>query len=152
GEVMHDVRHPLPAFVKLFSDVLHLLDVIVQLFRPSGVHARQGFDPDSRRPDCAAVAIEAPSSGLQRAEPLRQHREVVRPGGPVDTEAQIIKADVETLCDIVQRSEQKLQKDAGSLIGTVFEPGDALGELGANIVELLGAAAPYGDDALLPSD
>jgi hypothetical protein len=39
--------------------VLHLLDAIVQLFRSSGVHVRQGFNPNSRRPNCAVVAIEA---------------------------------------------------------------------------------------------
>src|SRR5215471_5016074 len=59
GEVVDDVRHPLPALEKLLLDVLNLVGVIVELRGPADSRALHRLDPGRRRANRTEIAIEA---------------------------------------------------------------------------------------------
>src|SRR6516164_6578037 len=54
GEIMDDVRHPLPALEKLLLDVFHL-----ELRGPTDSRAPHRLDPGRRRANRTEIAIEA---------------------------------------------------------------------------------------------
>src|SRR6516164_3687631 len=65
GEIMDDVRHPLPALEKLLLDVLHLVGVVVELRGPTDSRAPHRLDPGRRRANRTEMAIEARRYRLQ---------------------------------------------------------------------------------------
>jgi len=79
---------------------------------------------------------------LQRLEALRQRGVIGRAGPPAERESEAVKLHVEDFDGGAERSEQKLQQNAGRLVEIVLEAPHALRELSADIVEGGRIAAP----------
>ena len=73
---------------------------------------------------------------------MRQCGVIERAGPPAESKPEAVKLLVDIFKGEAERSEQKLQKNAGSLVEIVLEAPQALGELPANIVEGGRIAAP----------
>jgi hypothetical protein len=73
---------------------------------------------------------------------LRQRRGIGRAGPPAGSKPEAVKLHVDNFEGGAERSEQKLQQNAGRLVEIVLEAPQALRELPADIVEGGRIAAP----------
>ena len=135
GEVVDDVRHPLPPLEKLLLDVLHLVGVVVDLLGPADSRAVHRLDPGRRRANRTEIAIEARRCRLQRLETFRQRGGIGRASPPAESKPEAVKLHVVDLEGGAERSEQKLQQNAGRLVEIVLDASQALRELPADVVE-----------------
>ena len=118
-----------------------MVGVVVELRGPADSRALHRLDAGRRRANRTEIAIEARRCRLQPLKPLRQRDGIGRAGFAED-KPKSIKVQVDDFEGGAERSQQKLQKNAGSLVEIVLEAPQALGELPANIVEGGGVAAP----------
>src|SRR5262249_37764329 len=140
--VVDDVRHPLPALEKLLLNVLHLVGVVVELLGPANSRAVHRLDPSCRRADRTKIAIEARRRRLQRLEALRQHGGIERAVSTAESKPEAVKLHVDGFEGEAQRSEQKLQQNAGHLVEIILYASQALRELPADVVKGGRIAAP----------
>src|SRR5262249_23200809 len=110
------------------------------------------LDPGRRRANRTEIAIEARRCRLQRLEALRQHGGIGRAVPPAESKPEAVKLHVDDFEREAERSEQKLQQNAGRLVEIVLDASQALRELPADVVEGGRIAAPQGGDAFLPAD
>jgi hypothetical protein len=142
GEIMDDVRHPLPAPEKLLLDVLHLVGVVVELRGPTDSRTVHRLDPGCRRANRTEIAIEARCCRLQPLQALRQRGGIRRVGPLAESKPEAVKLRVDGFEGEAEGSEQKLQQNAGRLVEIVLVAPQALRELSADIVEGGRIAAP----------